>query len=419
MKLYEYQAKELFAEAGIPVPKSRRIGCAEEVSGAVEAVGLPCVLKSQVLSGGRGKAGLIKVVKSLEEARDAAADLFGRTTPKVPSILVEEAVDIDQELYLSVTVDPATACGLVMACAEGGVEIETLAKEKPEAIVRRSFDIARGLEGWQARQVAFSLGLSGEQFKGFVKILLALTSLFQKNDGELAEINPLFITRGGGRSVDPSGSAKASNGGASASETGSLIAGDGKFSVDDNSLHRQKRFEAGSDHYESEVEKEAAEEGIPFLQFDGDISLMCAGAGLTTTVYDLIHYEGGTVANYLEFGGPNYRKAMRAMELCLKTDSRVILIVTFGTIARADVMAEGVVDAISRLKPDRPIVTCIRGTNEEGAVKILSEAGLEPLFDTEESVRKAVAIAAGDSGAPGASGTTSASGENASGEKKA
>jgi succinyl-CoA synthetase beta subunit len=120
---------------------------------------------------------------------------------------------------------------------------------------------------------------------------------------------------------------------------------------------------------------------------------MCAGAGLTTTVYDLIHYEGGTVANYLEFGGPNYRKAMRAMELCLETDSKVILIVTFGTIARADVMAEGVVDAIARLKPDRPIVVCIRGTNEEEAVKTLKAAGLDPLYDTEEAVRRAVALA--------------------------
>ncbi len=141
------------------------------------------------------------------------------------------------------------------------------------------------------------------------------------------------------------------------------------------------------------MERQAAEEGIPFLQFDGDISLMCAGAGLTTTVYDLIHYEGGTVANYLEFGGPNYRKAMRAMELCLQTDSKVILIVTFGTIARADVMAEGVVDAIARLKPDRPIVVCIRGTNEEEAVKTLKAAGLDPLYDTEEAVRRAVTLA--------------------------
>jgi succinyl-CoA synthetase beta subunit len=370
MKLYEYQAKELFAEAGIPVPASRLVTGVGELAAALEASGFPCVLKSQVLTGGRGKAGLIKLAGDAAEAKKETDALFGRTDTKVPSILVEEAVGIEREIYLSVTVDPAAATGLVMACSEGGVEIETLAKERPEAILRRRFDIGRGLEGWQAKQLAFDLGLSGDSHKQFVKIVLALAGLFRKYDAELAEINPLFVTT-----------------------DGKLIAGDGKFSIDDNASARQTRFKAGLDHFESEVERQAAEEGIPFLQFDGDISLMCAGAGLTTTVYDLIHYEGGTVANYLEFGGPNYRKAMRAMELCLETDSKVILIVTFGTIARADVMAEGVVDAIARLKPDRPIVVCIRGTNEEEAVKTLKAAGLDPLYDTEEAVRRAVALA--------------------------
>ncbi len=370
MKLYEYQAKELFAEAGIPVPASRLVTGVGELAAALKTAGFPCVLKSQVLTGGRGKAGLIKVVRDSAEAKKETDALFGRTDIKVPSILVEEAVGIEREIYLSVTVDPAAATGLVMACSEGGVEIETLAKERPEAILRRRFDISRGLEGWQARQLAFDLGLSGDIHKQFAKIVLALAGLFKKYDTELAEINPLFVTT-----------------------EGKLIAGDGKLSIDDNASARQTRFKAGLDHFESEVERQAAEEGIPFLQFDGDISLMCAGAGLTTTVYDLIHYEGGTVANYLEFGGPNYRKAMRAMELCLQTDSKVILIVTFGTIARADVMAEGVVDAIARLKPDRPIVVCIRGTNEEEAVKTLKAAGLDPLYDTEEAVRRAVTLA--------------------------
>ena len=184
------------------------------------------------------------------------------------------------------------------------------------------------------------------------------------------EINPLFVTG-----------------------EGNLVAGDGKVIIDDNSLFRQTKYQWTREHLESDAEFEAARDGIPYLQFDGDISLMCAGAGLTTTVFDLVHYEGGTIANYLEFGGPNYRKAGRAMELCLKNESRVILIVTFGTIARADVMARGIVDAITMLKPDRPIVTCIRGTNEETAVSILKDAGLDPLFDTEEAVHRAVMIA--------------------------
>ena len=210
--------------------------------------------------------------------------------------------------------------------------------------------------------------------KQLIKLFLQLYDVFTKYDAELVEINPLFITN-----------------------SNQLIAGDGKVMIDDNSMFRQTRFEQIQSDYKTEAEFDANQEGIPFIQFDGDIGLMCAGAGLTTTVYDLIHYEGGTVANYLEFGGPNYKKAVKAMEICLKVPSKVILIVTFGTIARADVMAEGIVDAINRLKPDRPIVTCIRGTNEIEAVKILKEAGLEPIFDTEEAVRKAVALASGGS----------------------
>mgnify|MGYP000887631302 CR=1 FL=1 len=173
---------------------------------------------------------------------------------------------------------------------------------------------------------------------------------------------------------------------------GTVIAGDGKLSIDDNSMYRQKKYEITRDYFDSDMEFEASLEGIPYIQFDGDISLMCAGAGLTTTVYDLINYAEGTIANYLEFGGPNYRKAEEAMRLCLKNDSKVILIVTFGTIARADVMADGIVAAIKKLQPDRPIVTCIRGTNEIEATKTLKAAGLECLYETEDAVARAVEI---------------------------
>jgi succinyl-CoA synthetase beta subunit len=192
-----------------------------------------------------------------------------------------------------------------------------------------------------------------------------------------------------------------------------VVAGDGKLAIDDNALFRQPGREPGRDYYDSDAAFEAAAEGIPYLQFDGDISLMCAGAGLTTVVYDLIVDEGGSVANYLEFGGPNYKKAVRAMELCLKNEPKVILIVTFGTIARADVMAEGITEAILKLKPSCPIVACIRGTGEEKAVEMLRAAGLEPLFDTEEAVRKAVAFARAAGGA--ASGARSAAADQSKG----
>jgi succinyl-CoA synthetase beta subunit len=371
MKLFEYQAKEVFAASGIQVPDSRQARTAEEASAAAAEIGFPCVLKSQLLQGGRGKAGLIRVVQTKEEAAAVASELFSRPEG-VRILLVEEAVEIEKELYLSITIDPVEARGMVIACAEGGVEIETLAKEKPGAIIRQRFDLSRGLEPFRARSIVYDMGLTGEIAKQAVKILLALYQVFSNYDAELAEINPLFTTK-----------------------DGNVVAGDAKLAIDDNASFRQKEFQLTREYFSSDAEYEAALDGIPYLQFDGDIGLMCAGAGLTTTVYDLINYEGGSVANYLEFGGPNYRRAVRAMELCLKNPSKVILVVTFGTIARADVMAAGIIEAIEKLRPDRPIVTCIRGTNEDRAVEILEKAGLKPIFDTEEAVREAVSIAKG------------------------
>lgn len=373
MKLFEYRAKEAFAARGIPVP---RAALCDSVSGpgavadAASAIGFPCVLKSQVLTGGRGKAGLIRKVGSADAAREAAAALYG-SPHGVRKLLVEEAVPFVGEIYLSITVDPEAATALILACSEGGVEIEELARTAPGKILRERVDILRGPSGFQAKNLAYGLGLEGESLKRFGAILDSLWRVFRECDAELAEINPLFMLA-----------------------DGSLVAGDGKLAIDENSMFRHPEFEAGRESYDSEIAYLAAQEGIPYLQFDGDISLMCAGAGLTTVVYDLVRYDGGSVANYLEFGGPNYRKAVRAMELCLANAPKVILIVTFGTIARADVMAEGISEAIAKLRPACPIVACIRGTGEEKAVEILKSAGLDPLFDTEEAVRRAVALAA-------------------------
>jgi len=371
MKLFEYQAKELFREAGIPVPAGRVIESAAELDAAAEAAGYPCVVKAQVLQGGRGKAGLIRKAANRAELEAHVKDLFD---PKrnIKRLLVEQAVDIASELYLSITVDPVESKALILACAEGGVDIEELAVSAPEKIIAQRVNIDHGLMDFKATNLVFELGIAGEIGKQFRPILAALYKLFRTHDGELAEINPLFVTK-----------------------EGTLLSGDGKFIVDDNSLPRQKRFQLSRELFDSDVEYEAAVEGIPYLQFDGDIGLLCAGAGLTTTVYDLINDAGGSVANYLEFGGANYKRALKAMELCLQNELKVILVVTFGTIARADVMAQGLVEAIAALKPAMPIVPCIRGTNEEEAVRILKSAGLEPLFDTEQAVQKAVDIAAG------------------------
>ena len=369
MKLFEYQAKEVFAAQGLSVPQGSIATDSTGAELAAVAIGFPCVLKSQVLRGGRGKAGLIKVVRSPHEAEKVAQELF-KSPHGVRKILVEKAVDIAREIYLSITVDPLSARALILACSDGGVEIETLARTSPEKIVREYVDLDTGLLPFTARNCAYSLGLEGDLAKKFAQVVETLYKVFRSNDAELAEINPLFVTK-----------------------SGELIAGDGKLSIDDNSMFRHPEWEPDRDYFDSETAYEAAKEGIPYLQFDGDISLMCAGAGLTTTVYDLIADAGGTVANYLEFGGPNYRKGLKAMELCVKNAPKVILIVTFGTIARADVMAEGIVQAMEALKPKCPIVVCIRGTGEDAAAATLKAVGLDPLTDTEVAVKRAVELA--------------------------
>lgn len=371
MKLFEYQAKDLFEEAGIAVPKRRLISEVSELDGALEEVGLPCVIKAQVLRGGRGKAGLIQFASSLEEAREKSEQILD-SPANVRSLLIEQTLDIDEEIYLSITAEPVTGSALVMASAEGGMEIEEVARTMPDKIVRETVSLSEGLMPFQARDVMFELGLEGEGMKQGSAMLLDLYELLREYDAELVEINPLVLDR-----------------------NGSLIAADGKVTIDDSSLHRQGRFSLGREYFESDVEYEAAEEGIPYLQFDGDIGLMCAGAGLTNVIYDLVNYGGGSVASYIEFGGPNYHKAVKAMELMMKTGPKVALVVTFGTIARADVIAEGLVEAIEKLKPDFPVVTAIRGTGEEKTQELLRSVGLEPLSDTEEAVERAIELAGG------------------------
>ncbi len=370
MKLYEFQAKTVFQEFSIPTPKSKLID-RKDISPTTDDIGYPCVIKAQVLSGGRGKRGLISLVKDSERAAQEMKRIFD-AEPSMPYLLIEEAIQISKEIYLSITVDAPSGKAVILASESGGVEIETLAVDHPEKIIKEMIDLRYGLMPNQARHIAYQMHLSPQTTKEMIQVIMKLYDIFMNYDAELVEINPLFVT-----------------------QSDSIVAGDGKIMIDDNSVYRQTRFAQTQADYSSEAAYEASLEGIPFIQFDGDIGLMCAGAGLTTTVYDLIHYEGGTVANYLEFGGPNYKKAVKAMEICLKVPSKVILIVTFGTIARADVMAEGIVEAIKRLKPDRPIVTCIRGTNEIEAVNILKSAGLTPLYDTEEAVRMACELAKG------------------------
>ena len=369
MKLFEHQAKELFQEAGIPVPEGKLAVNASEVDAAVREVGLPCAIKAQVLQGGRGKAGLIQLASTVEEVQKKSEQIFG-FLGNGSSLLIEQALDIERELYLSITAEPETGSALVMASAEGGVEIEEIARTAPEKIVRERVDLSEGLLPYEARNVMFELGLEGHGVTQGSAMLSSLYDLFQRYDAELVEINPLVVTEGG-----------------------TLVAADGKVTIDDSSLSRQGHFSLSRDYFESDVEYEAAVEGIPYLRFDGEIGLMCAGAGLTNVIYDLVNYGGGSVASYVEFGGPNYNKAATAMRLAMQSRPKVLLVVTFGTIARADVIAEGLAEAIEELRPDFPIVAAIRGTGEEKVRELLRGVGLEPLDDTEEAVEKAIELA--------------------------
>ena len=371
MKLFEYQAKEIFKESGIPVPFSVLITNPLEAEAALEAVGLPCMLKCQVLSGGRGKAGLVKLAEDKEEALRLAKGYFEQVK-NLRAVLVEKAVDAAREIFLSVGMDALSGKALLIGCAQGGVEIEQLALSSPEAVIRVSIDLNEGLQPYQISDFAYTLGFHDDKLKKASGVISALYTVFHRMDAELAEINPLFLTA-----------------------EGELLAGDAKLSIDDNAMFRQKAYEKSRSWYESDMAFEAAKEGIPYIEFDGDISLMCAGAGLANTVYDLVNFEGGKVANYLEFGGPNYLKAGTAMRLCLANKPRVVLIVTFGTIARADIMAEGIVQAMRDLQPGCPVIACLRGTGEERVEEILSAIGLRRYTDTEEAVRAAVALARG------------------------
>ena len=367
MKLFEYQAKDLFAEYGIAVPRGKIIENPSEAGKAVEELGGKCVLKSQVLTGGRGKAGLIQFADSIEQAQAKAKQLF-QSGRNVKKILAEEFLEIDKELYLSITIEPVEAKIMIMASSQGGVDIEDLAVSSPEKIVKEKIEGSE-IFPFQVRNILFKLGVKDGCFKQCFKIINRLFEVSVKRDVELAEINPLVITK-----------------------NGAVVAADGKIILDDSASFRQKNFTLTREHFDSDIEFEATQKGFPYIQFDGAIGLMCAGAGLTNTVYDLINYYNGTVANYLEFGGPNYKRGVEAMELTLRNKPKVILIVTFGTIARADVMAESIAEAKEKLKPNIPIITAIRGTGEEKAQEILRSIGLEPLLDTEEAVKRAVEL---------------------------
>ena len=367
MNIHEYQGKELFRQYGVPVPKGTPAFSVEEaVQAAQELGGDLWVVKAQIHAGGRGKAGGVKLARSLDEVRQHAEAILGATLvthqtgpegQKVRRLYVESGADIDRELYLSMVVDRATSQVVVMASTEGGVDIETVAEETPEKIHYVHVDPLVGLADFQARQLAFELGLEGKAVFKAVGFLKALYRLFKDKDCSLVEINPLVVTKGG-----------------------ELIALDSKMNFDDNGLFRHKDVEAMRDEAEEDaLEIEAKAHGLSYVNLDGNIGCMVNGAGLAMATMDIIKHYGAEPANFLDVGGGADAKAVAAAFKIITSDERVqgIFINIFGGIMRCDVLAEGVIAAVKEVGLEVPLVVRLEGTNVEQGKKLLAESDLK------------------------------------------
>ena len=366
MKLHEYQAKQLLARYGVPVPEGRVARTADEAAEAAEALGGKVVVKAQVHAGGRGRAGGIKLANSADEARAAAEELLGTQLvtfqnpggQPIDAVLVEEQIDVARELYLGAVIDNAAGMPVMIASAAGGMEIEEVAEEHPEQIHRQAIDPAAGFQGFQARALAFATGLDGDLNRPAVALISGLARAFEENDGSLAEINPLVVT-GDGR----------------------LLAVDAKFSIDDDAEFRHRDLLELRDRAQEEsLEVEADEAGIQnYIKLDGDIGCMVNGAGLAMATMDAIKFEGGDPANFLDIGTANDPEAIVAALRIIGADPDVkaVFVNIFGGLARTDVIAEGVVQARNQGLIPQPTVVRLAGTNVEDGNRILDESGIE------------------------------------------
>ena len=370
MKLYEYMGKELFAKYGIRVPRGRVVASAEEAETAAAELGPPVVLKAQVLVGGRGKAGAVRFADSPKEARAAAAEMLGREIKgcRVERVLIEEKLQIDRELYLSVAVDGGARRPVLLASAHGGVDIEEVPEDR---LVRYHVDPTIGVLPYVGREITRRLGLTGNVAREVQRIIPTMYRIFCEKDAELVEINPLVVC---GEEV---------------------LAADAKVTVDDEALFRQKDLPFVEER--TEIERRAHELGLSYVELDGNISVMANGAGMTMATLDLIQAYGGRPANFLDAGGGTGEEATaQALELLLATGPRAIFINIFGGITRCDDVAR----AFVRVKESReipvPVVIRLVGTNEEQALAILRAAGIEAFRNMEEAARKAVELAGGE-----------------------
>ena len=384
MNIHEYQAKEIFRRFGIPVPRGRVAATPQEVRGAAAELGGACVLKAQIHAGGRGKGGGVKLAGSAEEAEKKAGEMLGmklvthQTGPQgreVKRLLVEERLNIDREFYLGMVLDRSLSRVSVIASAEGGVEIEEVARKSPEKILRESIDPAVGLLSFQSRRLAYDLALAGAHVGALAPILRGLYRAFVELDCSLAEINPLLLTR-----------------------EGKLVALDGKMNFDNNALFRQAEIAALRDLNEEDPrEFEASQLGLSYISLDGNIGCMVNGAGLAMATMDIIKLCGGDPANFLDVGGGATRDRVTAAFKIILSDKRVegVLINIFGGIMRCDVIAQGVVEAAREIGVTVPLVARLQGTNVELGKDILAQSGLsiiaaETMAEAAEKIVKAV-----------------------------
>jgi succinyl-CoA synthetase beta subunit len=375
MNIHEYQARDLLRGFGLPVPEHAVATTPEEAAAAARRWGTKVVVKAQVHAGGRGKAGGVKLAANPDEAREKASAILGMQIKglTVKKVLVAPAADIQQEFYVGITLDRRAQKAVLMMSAEGGVEIEEVAKRAPEKIVKEHLDPVRGLTSYQARRLAFGLIPTGKLALQLAGVLQRLARAYESLDASLAEINPLVLTPGG-----------------------ELLALDAKINLDDNGLDRHPELEALRDlDAEDPRERRAREKSLSYIQLDGDVACVVNGAGLAMATMDLIQYHGGKPANFLDIGGSsNPEKVTTALDI-IQSDKNVrsILFNIFGGITRCDDVAKGILAVIEKSPPRLPIVVRLIGTNDAEARRLLQGTPLATAVTMDEVVQKAIAAA--------------------------
>jgi succinyl-CoA synthetase beta subunit len=380
MKLHEYQSKRIFARYGVPIPRGDVASTPDDTYKIAARLGGRVVVKAQVLVSGRGKAGGIKLAQNAAEAEAKASQILGMDIKglKVRKVLIDKAaMDIIREIYLGVVIDRAARCPVMMASAEGGMEIEEVAKEMPERIFRVAIDPFLGIQGYQARELAFGIGLEKGLVSSFTEIATGLYNAFVDCDASLAEINPLLVTDHSGKQP-------------------SLLAVDGKMAIDDNALFRRSDLAEMRDvDEEAPAETEARYYGLSYVKLDGEIGCMVNGAGLAMATMDIIKLYGGMPANFLDIGGGAQADRVVAALRIILADPKVkaVLFNIFGGITRCDEVAKGILEALKQVRTDVPMVARLVGTNEEEGRRILAGAQMATANTLVEAAQKAVEFA--------------------------